>query len=315
LKIILCGPPQSGKSVLRDGLKEAILAIKDAPYPYVITACPDGEGAWFQKTMNAFPDLAEACKAAYKSSFTPEFVRRAAESVQNCTEPLTLVDIGGIPSPENKTICSGATHAIIIAGNSPKNGERWDLRLIPWRKFCEDLNLAVIAQIFSDYCGLEDKIESIDQDQVFRGSVHYLERGEPVVDRPLIRSLAEYIVRMANIEIKNSGKEVTKMAEDKTYTILKQDETTIKVGFGIPAQNDRIVKDANSILETMVENGSIKGGELIKINGPATLPVAMVIAHALGHLYGAVACFDPKLGRYVVSIAHGGVYRIGDLID
>ncbi|MEA1981373.1 MAG: CRISPR-associated protein Csx3 [candidate division Zixibacteria bacterium] len=65
----------------------------------------------------------------------------------------------------------------------------------------------------------------------------------------------------------------------------------------------------------MVESGELSGGPLIKINGPASLPVGMVLAHALGHLYGAVACFDPKLSKYVVAVAHGGNYQVGDLVD
>jgi hypothetical protein len=315
VKIILCGPPQSGKSVMRDGLKDAIKAIPVDLYPYVITACPDGEGAWFQKTMNADPELAKACKAAYKSTFTQEFVQRAAESVQNCALPLVLVDIGGIPSKENKQICRAATHAILLAGNNPKTGEQWDFRLAPYREFCQELGLVVMAEVFSNYSGVEDEIDGVGEDQVFRGSVHYLERGEEVKDRPMIKALADHIIQIVNTLEKKEDGDVAKMAEaTETYAIVKQDETTLRIGFGIPAQNDKIVRDAHAILEIMVKNGELAGGEIIKINGPATLPVAMVIAHALGHLYGAVACFDPKMGKYVVSIAHGGLYQIGDLI-
>lgn len=57
-KIVLCGPPRSGKSCLREGLKQAIRKIPNAPYPYIITGCPDGEGAWFQETVNQDPELA-----------------------------------------------------------------------------------------------------------------------------------------------------------------------------------------------------------------------------------------------------------------
>ena len=315
MKIVLCGPPQSGKSVMREGLKDAIKEVHGAPYPYVITACPDGEGAWYQKTVNFDPELAQAYKGAYKSSFTQEFVQRAADSVKNCSEPLTFVDIGGIPSPENKKICKGATHAILLAGDNSKTGESWESRLVAWRDFCKELSLIVIAEVFSDYYGAKDEVRGLGQDHIFRGSVHYLERGESIKDRPMIKSLAGYIVQLVAELEKYSNTEVFKMADrTKTYTILIQDETTIKVGFGIPAENNQIVKDANAILEMMVKNGSLPGGDIIKINGPATLPVAMVIAHALGHLYGAVACFDPKLGKYVVSIAHGGKHQIGDLI-
>ena len=79
IKVVLAGPPRSGKSCLREGLKQAILGFKTessgVPYPYVITACPDGEGAWFQETMEKYPEIAKACKAAYKGKFTQEFVR------------------------------------------------------------------------------------------------------------------------------------------------------------------------------------------------------------------------------------------------
>lgn len=130
-KIILAGPPRSGKSCLREGLKQAIRAIPGAPYPYVITACPDGEGAWFQETVNHDPELATACKAAYKAKFTPEFVDRVKTSVEKCSLELTLIDIGGITSVENEVICSGATHIVILAGDTSKIPE--------WREFAKKL--------------------------------------------------------------------------------------------------------------------------------------------------------------------------------
>ena len=89
----------------------------------------------------------------------------------------------------------------------------------------------------------------------------------------------------------------------------------LKVGFGAPAQNDQIVKDAETRLDEMISTGELKGGDVIRVNGPASLPVAMVLAHKLAHLYQAVACFDPKLSRYVVAIAHGDKYAVGDLVD
>jgi len=84
----------------------------------------------------------------------------------------------------------------------------------------------------------------------------------------------------------------------------------LKVGFDAPAQNDQIVKDAKSILEGM----NLEGGPLIKINGPASLPVAVVLAHHLAHLYGVVGVYDPKLGSYVVAVSHSPNNQVGDLI-
>lgn len=100
----------------------------------------------------------------------------------------------------------------------------------------------------------------------------------------------------------------------KTFVIDIEHEV-LNIGFGEPAQNDQIVSDAEQRIKELISTGKIPGGALIKINGPATLPVGMVIAHNLAHLYQAVACYDPKLSKYVVAIAHGDQYQAGDLID
>ncbi len=185
-KIVLAGPPRSGKSCMREGLKQSLRAIPGAPYPYVITACPDGEGAWFQETVNHDSKLAAECKAAYKAKFTPEFVDRIKTSVESCSLELTLIDIGGIPSVENEQICSGATHMVILAGDTG--------RIPEWREFAKKVGLTVVSEIYSDYHGSEDKVEGITQNGILRGSVHYLERGENVSERPMIKALAEHLL-------------------------------------------------------------------------------------------------------------------------
>lgn len=99
-----------------------------------------------------------------------------------------------------------------------------------------------------------------------------------------------------------------------TYNI-SLDGDIMRVGFGDPASNDQIVRDCAAILDQMKAAGTLVGGPILKITGPASLPVAFVIAHAVLHIYGAVAIFDPKLQKYVVSVAHGAQYTVGDLID
>lgn len=86
--------------------------------------------------------------------------------------------------------------------------------------------------------------------------------------------------------------------------------TLFKVGFGEPAQNDQIVKDADQCLADL----GIEGGKIALVNGPASLPVAVVIAHRLVHLYGVVGIFDPKLAAYVVAASHDPDYPLGSLI-
>lgn len=100
-----------------------------------------------------------------------------------------------------------------------------------------------------------------------------------------------------------------------TYNIVLEGGNVLRVGFGDPAQNDQIVRDAVARLDEMVESGELAGGPLLKINGPASLPVAVAIAHAIAHLYEVVGVFDPKLGKYVVAVSHGSDNQPGDLID
>lgn len=187
-KIVIAGPPRSGKSVSREGLKQAIRAIPGSPYPYIITGCPDGEGAWFQATADRDPKLAAECKKAYKAKFTPAFVKRVSDSVRNCTLDFTLVDIGGIVSPENKEICATATHIIILSGKPSAFPE--------WRKFAAELGLTIVAEIHSAYVGVKDIVRGVGQDGVFRGSVHYLERGVDASKRPCLQALAEHLVSL-----------------------------------------------------------------------------------------------------------------------
>lgn len=96
---------------------------------------------------------------------------------------------------------------------------------------------------------------------------------------------------------------------EKTYSVILEGEI-LKLSFGAPAQNDQIVRDAVAAVKAL----SLQGGKVIKLNGPASLPVAIAIAHEVGHLYGAVAAFDPKLGKYVVAISHDPSLKVGDLI-
>jgi CRISPR-associated protein Csx3 len=71
-----------------------------------------------------------------------------------------------------------------------------------------------------------------------------------------------------------------------TYRIEIEGEV-LKIGFGTLAQNDEIVRDAAARLDEMIAAGELKGGPILKVNGPATNPVCYVLAHKVAHLYGA----------------------------
>jgi hypothetical protein len=189
-KTILCGPPHSGKSCLREGLKQAILALhrsNQAPYPYILTGCPDGEGAWYAEAARRDPVLARQLKQAYKSAFTWEFAHEKALQVKNLSLPLTIIDVGGKLDDKNRLIMTPATHAIILSGDSAA--------IPPWQAACKELGLAIVGVVHSDYHGTCDVIQS--EQPMVTGSIHHLERGEDVSTRPMVQALARALVGLS----------------------------------------------------------------------------------------------------------------------
>ena len=124
----------------------------------------------------------------------------------------------------------------------------------------------------------------------------------------MVQALARHLCTIVKVPVKQ-------MPLESTYTITRDNDGILRVAFGISGSNDQIVKDADMRLDAMRNAGELSGGGLLKINGPASIPVAMVLAHKVSHLFGAVACFDPKLNRYVVAISHSPKYAVGDMID
>ena len=43
--------------------------------------------------------------------------------------------------------------------------------------------------------------------------------------------------------------------------------------------------------------------------------MSFALAHAVSHVYGAVAVYDPKLDGYVVAVSHDPEYPVGALIS
>ncbi len=87
-----------------------------------------------------------------------------------------------------------------------------------------------------------------------------------------------------------------------------EDVVELRTMFGIPAQNPEIVRDAVASIRAL----NLTGGKLVKFHGPASLPVAMALAHEVAHLFGAVAWYDPKLSPgYVVCITHDPSFEVG----
>ena len=181
VKVVVMGPPHSGKSVFIESLMNHFDADLNAT---MLSGCPDGEGLWLQKHY----DNPEVAALRRKGGFTPEFVEFAAESVRNFENPLALVDIGGRVSDENREIAAGATHAIILAGALDKVSE--------WQSFADELGIPVVAKLHSHYTGDHDTVLKTDETVV--ASTHFLERGAGDKERPSIGHVAELLTRLTN---------------------------------------------------------------------------------------------------------------------
>ncbi|MCF4967823.1 CRISPR-associated protein Csx3 [Nostoc sp. CMAA1605] len=187
LKVVLCGFANTGKTCFREGLKQALLQIPDAPESYFISGCPDGDGSWYSETARRDPDLAAELKARYKAGFSPEFAKLKAQEVRGVNTPIFVFDIGGRISDANRLIMKEATHAVILVKD--------EAEIEPWVKFCDELSLEVIAIVFSDYFGNNDVVES--ESPILRGTVHRLQRGEDVSSRRTVQAVARLLVSLS----------------------------------------------------------------------------------------------------------------------
>ncbi len=199
IKVVLCGPPHSGKSCLREGLKEVIFSTLNVPYPNVITSCPDGEGSWFQKAYEVNPEFAIEIKRRLRAKLTPEFAKEAAARVDSANQLINIIDVGGRISPENEIIMKPATHAVILSGDINKFAE--------WEKFCQKLGLKVVAKIHSQLDAEKDEVflaenwqentnELVEKIPLLTGSTHRLERGENLAQREMVKALADVLIHL-----------------------------------------------------------------------------------------------------------------------
>jgi CRISPR-associated protein Csx3 len=184
IKLVICGFANTGKTCFREGLKQALLQIPHAPESYFISGCPDGDGSWYGETARRDADLAQKLKSAYKAGFTPEFEQLKAQEVRGINTPIFVFDVGGKISDANRLIMGAATHAVILV--------KYESEITPWQELCQSLNLQIVAIVFSDYHGTNDVIQS--EKLPIRGSVHRLQRGEDVSQRPIVQVLANLLV-------------------------------------------------------------------------------------------------------------------------
>ena len=131
MRIVVGGPPHSGKSVFLWELKRLLPIGSYMP----IRAAPDGEGDWTQLLYQGGASLTKTLRQ--KGAFSPEFVQWASNAVKHCTARFGLIDIGGKPSDENRKICQYAD-ALVIVSSQEENVQEW-------KQFAASVGLQVLA--------------------------------------------------------------------------------------------------------------------------------------------------------------------------
>ncbi len=187
-KIVIGGNINRGKTLIKDGLRIVLSQYLDNKNYYLISGCPDGDGAWYSQACQNNPKLAKQLKDKYKASFTLEFAQNKAQEIRTINNPLLIFDVGGKTinnqlTPENKIIMSEATHAIIVGGN--------EAEIALWRNCCQELNLKISAEITTKIESGNDTFEI--KNDILTTTIHQLERGNNLVESIGINKLAEYL--------------------------------------------------------------------------------------------------------------------------
>lgn len=180
-KIIIAGPPHSGKSVG----ERFIRSMLPPQETMRIASQPDGEGDWTQNLYGQDAELAQQLKN--KGIFSKDNVEHWKAQISNSNSRFSLIDVGGVVSPENREICDQANAMIIISSNREKIQE--------WVKLANETGLNILAVLHSTLDETQTETFAITpgQDWESEGVVVGLDRGK-FKDSATLRKLAAYLL-------------------------------------------------------------------------------------------------------------------------
>lgn len=166
-RVIVCGPPHSGKSVFLANL----MRLLPPDSFYLAFAAPDGEWHW-----SNFGDQDLVAVVRQKGKFTDDFVSSMVAAVQANEQPLVLVDTGGVRSEANERIFAVSDGCIILSSKPEET--------VAWREFAVAHGVSVLAELDSVLHGTCELYPDLG-DGVVRGRISGLERGHTVVSPTL----------------------------------------------------------------------------------------------------------------------------------
>ncbi len=281
MKIVVCGPPHSGKSVFVANLRRFL--PRDGSF--LFRCAPDGEGTWSNKA-----DQDVVAKIRRKGKFDEKFMDYVLNGLANCKIPITLVDVGGIRSKQNEDIFRKCDAFIVLSSKDEELGA--------WRAFGENLGLQCLAMLRSRLTG-DDEIENVSANPPIAGTISKLERGTEV-NSDLLRHVAQRIIDNAATELAAYGKETGTMNGTTTITTIEIANILGKQEVEKTLPNGRVVKNIDwqgEDLPKVDANLRARGfgkSDLVVFDG--AMPAFLGLAFVHGVHPASVSLNDPRLG-------------------
>lgn len=189
IRIIFCGPPHSGKSVLLSTI------YKNLPQSHtaIVRAAPDGEGMY---SNNVNQEQIQATRR--KGDFSEQRTQYNTNSIENEKASIVLVDVGGKINEDKEKIFDTCNYSIVLSNNI-KDKETW----IEFSKKHDVLPIAILDSALEG----KDEIYSSSNNDVITGKITDLQRGKTKYTSPLINKILDKIQEIT-ITKKNAQKEI-----------------------------------------------------------------------------------------------------------
>jgi len=287
-KIIIAGPPHSGKSIG----ERFIRGVLPPQETMRIASQPDGEGDWTHSIYGEDEELVGQLRK--KGDFSRENVDHWKSQIKNSDSRFSLVDVGGVVSPENKEICEQANAMIIISSDLEKTQE--------WLDLANDTGLNVLSVLHSTLDeSVEETFKKVEsKDWETEGVVVGLDRGK-FQDSETLRHLATYLLeRVSSQERKEIHKNYETLKIDSIAEMISKEPEEIVLPGREPVIGLNWKPEELLAVYDALQGLSERGGKYV-IDGRAPQFLIINTLHALHPSEVAVA--DSKVEGGMVGIS------------